>query len=90
MNIIDFRIEDKIIFKYYKVSIIIKIYREQRFYKIAIDKFFQLSIKSSKAIIENSLLTLYNIILIDILLYDILNKVYIYSYTKKSIQILLI
>ena len=41
-NIVHFRVGDKIILKYYKVSIVIEFNREQRFYEITINKFVRL------------------------------------------------
>ena len=80
MNIVDLKIINKIILKYNEVSSVIKINERKRVDKIIKNKFFRLSIRSDKTVIRYSLLSLYNIILIRILLFNILNEIYLNYY----------
>ena len=90
INIINLKITNKIIFKRHKVFIIIKIYENQRFNKIVINKFARLNIKRYKFIMKNNFLAFYYIIFANIFLDNIFNKIYIYNYIEKFIKILLI
>ena len=89
-NTVHFRVEDKIILKYYKVSIVIKFSREQRLYKITINKFVRLRFWLYETIIRDSLLTSHDIIFIDVLLRNVLNEVHLNDHIWKLIQIVLI
>ena len=80
MNIVDLRIVNKIIFKYNKVSSVIKIDKRKRINKTIKNKFLRLSTRDNRTIIKYSLLLLYNIILASILLFNILNKIYLNYY----------
>ena len=81
MNIVDLKIASKIILKYNKVFNIIKIDKRKRVNKIIKNKFFRSSARDNRTIIKYNLLLLYNIILIYILLFNILNKIYLNYYT---------
>ena len=81
MNIIDLRVISKIILKCNKVFNIIKIDKRKRVNKIIKNKFSRSSARDNRTIIRYSLLSSYNIILIYILLFNILNKIYLNRYT---------
>ena len=81
INIVDLKIISEIIFKYNKVSSVIKIDRRERVDKIIKNKFFRSSTRGDRTVIKYSLLLSYNIILIRILLLNILNKIYLNYYT---------
>ena len=81
MNTVDFKVVNKIIFKYNKVSSAIEIDERKRINKIIKNKFLRLSARDNKTVIRYSLLLFYNIILIRILLLNILNKIYLNYYT---------
>ena len=81
MNIVDLRIISEIILKYNKVSSVIEIDKRKRVDKIIKNKFLRLSIRDNRTIIRYSLLSSYNIILIYILLFNILNEIYLNRYT---------
>ena len=90
MNIINFKIINEIIFKRYKIFIIIKINKNQKFNKIIINKFVRLNIERYKFIIKNNLLTFHHITFVNIFFNNVFNEIYIYNYIKKFIEILLI
>ena len=81
MNIVDLRIVNKVILKYNKVSSVIKIDKKKRVNKIIKNKFFRSSARYNRTVIRYNLLLLYNIILIRILLFNILSKIYLNYYT---------
>ena len=90
INIINLKIVNKIIFKRYKILIIIKIYKNQKFNKIVINKFARLNIKRCELIIKNNLLTFYYITFANVFLDNVFNEIYIYNFIKNFIKTLLI
>ena len=80
-NAVDFRVVNKIILKYNKVSSVIEIDKRKKVNKIIKNKFSRSSTRDNRTIIRYSLLSFYNITLIRILLLNILNKIYLNRYT---------
>ena len=81
MNIINLKVVSEIILKYNKVFNVIKIDKRKRVNKIIKNKFLRSSARSNRIVIRYSLLSSYNIILIYILLFNILNKIHLNRYT---------
>ena len=69
---------------------IIKLYENQRFNKIVINKFARLNIERYELIIKNNFLMSHHIAFANVFLDNVFNKIHIYNHIKKFIKVLLI